>query len=343
MKIIDIIRDNQGKGHSLEFFPPKTQLGIENIKNRILKFYSSKNPPRFIDLTWGAGGSTSDTTFGLTKHWNDMSDIWVNMHLTCTNIAVDEIDKVLDDCANAGIRNIVALRGDPPGDISGEWHKATNGFSCALDLVKHIRSRPDGKEWCITVSGYPEGHSSSFSKIDVAEIDSLSDDEKNRLTCDLDNGEYWVCRDVDFAKELEYLKKKVDAGADLIVTQLFWNCNLFLKFVERCREIGIICPILPGIMLFQNIRGFKRMSKKQSVPEEIAKKVKELEEIEKLDPEVAKLEILEYGEQLGKNMCKELKEGSFKSGSLKSCGVEWFHFYTLNKERVAKSVVESLY
>ena len=145
---------------------------------------------------------------------NFYDHIPANMHLTCTNMEKDgdpvaAVREALEKCIDGGIRNIVALRGDPPHG-EDEWKAAEGGFTCALDLVKFIRSE-FGDEFGIAVAGYPEGHPNAISEIKEGEEASLSEAELAR--CSHFDGKTYVCKDEDFKKEMDYLKEKVDAGA----------------------------------------------------------------------------------------------------------------------------------
>merc|ERR1719478_1204951 len=157
----------------------------------------------WIDVTWGAGGSTADTTLSLCETAMDVTGLDVLMHLTCTNVTVDMTRKVLQRCKEKGLCNILALRGDPPANAS-EWTATEGGFSHAVDLVRFIR-KEFGDYFCIGVAAYPEGH-----------IDAES-----------------------FDKDLRYYKEKVDAGADFGVTQLFYDPNLYFEFLRKSHAIGV--------------------------------------------------------------------------------------------------------
>merc|ERR1719230_502851 len=159
----------------------------------------------WVDVTWGAGGSTADKTLEICINALRYHGLDVMMHLTCTNMEKEALHRALTTCKENGICNILALRGDPPAGINaGEWKQIEGGFAHATDLVKYIR-KEFGDFFCIGVAGYPEGHLESESKED----------------------------------DLKHLKEKIDAGGELIVTQLFYDNQEFLSFVKRCREIGI--------------------------------------------------------------------------------------------------------
>lgn len=167
------------------------------------------------------------------------------------------VDMALEKCKEHSIRNIVALRGDAPVGKE-EWKQTEGGFSCALDLVRHIR-KVYGDYFCVSVAGYPEGHPNRITRVEEGDEPLLTEEESGRKVV-LDDGVY-VCRDQDFEQELKYLKEKVDAGADFIITQMFFDVKCFLAFVKACRQIGIQCPIVPGIMCIQAYGGFDRMTK----------------------------------------------------------------------------------
>ena len=187
-----------------------------------------KQAPLFVDFTWGAGGTTSDLTLQLTTNaWKKLG-LTPNMHLTCTNMPTNLIDEALEGAKAAGIRNICALRGDPPHGQE-EWKASEGGFECALDLVKHIR-KMHGDFFCISVSGYPEGHPNAITKVDADR--KLTKTEEGRAI--VLNGERYCCLDDDYKKELAYVKEKVGQkvsffcfsavpGPHASPTSLFWT------------------------------------------------------------------------------------------------------------------------
>jgi methylenetetrahydrofolate reductase (NADPH) len=218
------------------------------------------------------------------------------MHLTCTNISREKIDVALAVAKQAGIQNILALRGDPPRNGDQENGGAMTCFddglfAHAIDLIKYIR-KTYGDYFCIGVAGYPEGHPDSE----------------------------------DVRVDIQYLKEKMDAGADYIVTQMFYNVDLFVDWVDQCRRVDIQAPILPGMMIIQNYSGFKRMTSlcKIDIPEHITMALDGIKE----DDQAVK----DYGIQMMIEMCQELQSFGFKG----------FHFYTMNLERSCRLVLEGL-
>ncbi|MES1912005.1 MAG: hypothetical protein MHM6MM_004353 [Cercozoa sp. M6MM] len=259
-KIIDLLNDVSGNTFfSLEYFPPKTEQGDEKLRQKWSRV--STLSPLFVDMTWGAGGTTSDKTVALCRQGQQEHGLEMNMHLTCTNMPADKVDTALQAAIDMGVRNIVALRGDAPKNVEN-WVACEDGFSCALDLVRHIRAK-HGDHFGISVAGYPEGHPSVIKPLEVSE-DELTETEKHRvveLAEEDGTVKKYVCRDDDFAKEIAYLKQKVDAGADFIITQLFYDIAVYVDFVRQCREAGIECPILPGVMPILSKGGFARMTR----------------------------------------------------------------------------------
>eukprot|EP00954_Amorphochlora_amoebiformis_P016399 1285423-Amorphochlora_amoeboformis.AAC.1 len=291
-KIIDKIRRStkmKRPFYSFEYFPPKTEPGVMNLYSRMDRMVA-KFEPLFVDITWGTGGSTAKLTLEISKNVQNYCATDVLMHLTCTNMPKGEVKDALDKAKEAGIRNILALRGDPPQG-QDEWEQCDKGFALALDLVKFIREEY-GDYFGIAVAGYPEGH---------IEAKNLEEDVK-------------------------FLKMKVDAGADFIMTQLFYDVDLFLDFVKRCRAAGITVPILPGVMPINNYNAFKRMIAytKASVPKKI---LKDLEPLKNNDAMVKA-----YGIELGIKICRQIL----------ASGIPGVHFYTLNLEKSVTKILSGL-
>merc|ERR1719453_2239661 len=248
----------------------------------------------WIDVTWGAGGSTADKTLEICIEALKYRGLNVMMHLTCTNMPKEKLKEALDTCKENGICNILALRGDPPGYLEkgGEGFKqCEGGFAYATDLVKYIREEY-GDYFCIAVAGYPEGHLEATS----------------------------------FEDDMKHLKTKVDAGADLIVTQLFYDNPSFLAYVDKCKAMGITIPILPGIMPIQSYAGFNKMTVlcKTKVPSFIPERLDAVKDDEE--------KVKDVGVQIGIEQCKELI----------AKGTPGLHFYTLNLESSVMRIVQGL-
>jgi len=277
---------------SFEYFPPKTDLGVQNLYERFDRM--AQLDPMWIDVTWGAGGSTSEKTLELCINALKVHGLNVMMHLTCTNMPKESLKAALDTCKENGICNILALRGDPPGYLEkgGEGFKqCEGGFAYATDLVKYIREEY-GDYFCIAVAGYPEGHLEATS----------------------------------FEDDMKHLKTKVDAGADLIVTQLFYDNPSFLAYVDKCKAMGITIPILPGIMPIQSYAGFNKMTSlcKTKVPPSIPERLDAVKDDEE--------KVKDVGVQIGIEQCKDLM----------AHGTPGLHFYTLNLESSVMRIVQGL-
>lgn len=309
MKVIEKIREsagvcngggNGGEGKvvfSFEFFPPKTEDGVDNLFERMDRMVVHN--PTFCDITWGAGGSTADLTLDIANRMQNMVCVETMMHLTCTNMPVEKIDHALTAIKSNGIQNVLALRGDPPHG-QDKFVQVQGGFACALDLVKHIRAKY-GDYFGITVAGYPEGHPDVIGQDGLATLQA-------------------------YQNELAYLKSKVDAGADLIITQLFYDTDIYLKFVNDCRQVGIHCPIVPGIMPINNYKGFIRMTGfcKTKIPAEITAALEPIKDNEEA--------VRNYGIHLGTEMCKKILAN----------GINTLHLYTLNMEKSALAILMNL-
>lgn len=291
MKIIDKMISARSSGqpfYSFEYFPPKTEAGLTNLYARLERM--AQYEPLFVDITWGAGGSTADQTLGIAKTIQGYFGVDVMMHLTCTNMPKAQLEQALDEAYQGGIRNILALRGDPPHG-QGDWEAEEGGFSYGHELTAHIRKR-FGDEVGIAVGGYPEGHSEAPSR----------------------------------SQDILYLKQKVDAGADFIITQLFYDIDEFARFVKECRAQGIDCPIIPGMLPITNVDRFLRFTGfcNTKVPERLRR---DLEPIRHDDQKVQA-----YGIAHMVEMCRDLMD----------LGVDGFHFYTLNLETSVLAILHQL-
>jgi len=315
-KISDLVAKSKPGWFSFEYFPPKTEEGVVNLRKRILRMKGLG--PLFTDFTWGAGGSTSELTLKLTSAAKNELGTVANMHLTCTNMKNEMVGDALAECKKVGVRNIVALRGDPPRGQE-KWEATEGGFNCALDLVKYMR-KTHGDYFSISVAGYPEGHPDN---IDVVEggLAALTPSEARRARVAKDEtGKevVTVCRDANFKKEMVYLKEKVDAGAEFVITQMFLDPQVYLDFVAACKEYGINVPIVPGIMCLNTFGGLQRMTGlcKTRLPAGFLEKA----EAANTSDDAFKT----WGIQAGVEMCQAVLDG----------GAPGLHFYTLNLERV---------
>ncbi|ORZ13542.1 methylenetetrahydrofolate reductase-domain-containing protein [Absidia repens] len=292
MKLVDKFakaQNDRSLSYSFEYFPPKTELGLANLLDRVTRM--SKWEPTFISCTWGAGGSSQERTMAVCSTGQVVNGVETLLHLTCTNMEKESLDEALLKAKDAGIQNILALRGDAPRGHE-YWTPIENGFTHAVDLVRYIRQQY-GDYFCIGVAGYPEGHMDAESKED----------------------------------DLLHLKEKIDAGADFILTQLFYNVDTFVNWVATCRSNGITVPIVPGIMPIPTYQNFRRMINlcKTQVPEDILQRLDTI----KADDQKVK----DYGVSLAVQMIKQLHEKH---------GICNFHLSTLNLERSTKLILQQL-
>mmetsp|Transcript_8247 Transcript_8247/g.24787 ORF Transcript_8247/g.24787 Transcript_8247/m.24787 type:complete len:617 (-) Transcript_8247:127-1977(-) len=278
---------------SFEYFPPKTPAGVDNLHARIDRM--SRYEPLFCDITWGARGSTANLTLEIAGNIQKYHGLDCMMHLTCTNMPANTAKEALKEAKDRGLHNILALRGDP---AEGEnWEAAEGGFEHGVDLVKFIRQEY-GDYFSICVAGYPEGHPDGY-----------------------------LAGNLTYEQEMENLKAKVDAGANFIITQMFFDADGFLAFVKRCREIGIKVPILPGILPLMNYGGFQKMTGfcKTKVPHDLQVQLEKVK-----DDESA---VKQLGINYAIDMCRKILKSGLAPG---------LHFYTLNLEQTVASILDGL-
>ncbi len=329
-KIIDKIKGRMDKREaffSFEYFPPKTEQGVKNLDQRMTSM--ARRGPVWMDMTWGAGGSTSELTLDLCKKIQCEKKVDALMHLTCTNMDSKKIVDALDECKKVGIRNILALRGDPPKGQE-RWVATEGGFTCGLDLIKYIR-KTYADFFCVACAGYPEGHPNVRKEIKDESWDPKTNTPKYWGLRPLGGGKYEGVSPSDWKTEIQYLKAKVDAGADFIITQLFYDLDVFFAWVKECRKAGITCPILPGVMPLFKAGSFSRMTGfcKTIVPEDISAKVEEF----KNNTKENNAAFQKWGVGYVADMCTKL----LGSGLVPS-----IHLYTLNNQKVPYAILDKL-
>jgi methylenetetrahydrofolate reductase (NADPH) len=294
MHITDIMRGDSPT-FSFEFFPPKTPEAAETLYQTIRDLESYM--PHFVSVTYGAGGSTRDLTHGLVERIQHTTKLDPIPHLTCVCHNEEEIEEILLRYAKSAIGNILALGGDTPAGIT--YDKSRDSFQHAIDLVKFIRrfnqsgAHPDRRGFGIGVAGFPEGHPAT----------------PNRLL------------------EMDYFKAKVDAGADYIVTQLFFDNRDFLDFRERCVLGDINVPIIAGIMPITSIGGFKRIAELAGGARFPARLLRALQRCQH-DPEMVR----RVGLRFAIEQCHDLLDND----------VAGIHFYTLNRSDATRMIFDSL-
>lgn len=284
------IRDLFDRGQpvfSFEFFPPRTEAGERGL----LRTIESLRPlaPGFVSVTYGAGGSTREKTLEIVSRVKREHGIEAMAHLTCVGHDRDQIAAILDRLAAAGLENVLPLRGDPPrGDTS--FVKPENGFGFASELVAFIRER--GYDFCLAGAAYPEGHPE--------------------------------CRDLD--RDVANLCRKVAAGVDVLITQLFYDNADYFAFVDRARAAGITTPILPGIMPITNVPQIERIAtlSQARIPDALRAKMHAAEGDDQA--------VLRVGVEHALAQCRGLLAG----------GAPGVHFYTLNQSPATTAILAEL-
>ncbi len=262
---------------SFEFFPPKTAEMERNLWDTINRL--APLHPNFVSVTYGAGGSTRERTHSTISRILKETALLPAAHLTCVGAARGEIDEIVDRYHEVGVRHIVALRGDPPGGIGTPYSTHPEGYQNSAELIAGIKTRHPEIE--VSVSAYPEKHPESPT----------------------------------FDADIDMLKAKVDAGAARAITQVFFDNDLYFRYLDRVRARGIDIPIVPGIMPMHNFkqaRGFVTRAG-TTVPDWLAEKFDGLDD----DPETRKL------------VAATVAAGQVQK--LAKHGVDTFHFYTMNR------------
>jgi methylenetetrahydrofolate reductase (NADPH) len=273
---------------SFEFFPTKTPEGERTLLEKTIPVLGQLNPD-FCSVTYGAGGSTREKTLTIVDRIQRQQGLTAMAHMTCVNATREDTANVLEQARSLGITNILALRGDPPGGV-GDFQKTEGGFEYSYELVRFIR---DMGGFSIGVAGFPEGH--------IAQTD----------------GKY---------ADWQHLKHKVDQGADVVITQLFFSNRDYFEFRDYLTSLGVTVPLVPGIMPIQSAAQIKRMVAMcgADLPEPF---VSEVDKRGDNDEAVA-----QFGIEYATRQCEELLRE----------GVPGLHFYTLNKSRSTVEVVENL-
>jgi methylenetetrahydrofolate reductase (NADPH) len=292
VRISDLLRFARERGEpifSFEFFPPRTDEGVRALFETV----EALRPlgPAYVSVTYGAGGSTRQRTLELVKRLKRESEVEAMAHVTCVGASRDEIAALLDEIADAGIQNVLALRGDPPrGETTFVPHP--EGFGHASELVAFLRSRPERWRFCVGAAAYPEGHVETR----------------------------------DLGQDLRNLKVKVDAGADFLVTQLFFDNARYFGFGDRARAAGIGLPIVPGIMPFTNVEQVERFTAMcgASIPPPLRAAM----EVRRDDPDSAR----ELGVAYASLQCADLLRR----------GAPGVHFYTLNRSTSTRAILAAL-
>jgi methylenetetrahydrofolate reductase (NADPH) len=273
---------------SFEFFPPKSDEAAAQLERTISELGPLE--PDFVSVTYGAGGSTREKTLDIVSRIKRDTGIEAMAHLTCVGATKDEIAQVLDRLGSAGVVNVLALRGDPPKGQT-TFEATEGGFRYASELIAFIRERY-GSKFCVGAAAYPEKHTECANP----------------------------------AVDLANLKRKVEAGVDFLVTQLFFDNRRYFEFVECARTVGIPCPIIPGIMPVTNAAQTERFTQAcgASLPFAFASEL----DRRRSDP----MEVLQLG----------VAHATAQSLQLLLGGAPGVHFYTLNRSTATRDVLSAI-
>ena len=271
---------------SFEFFPPKDEAASNQLMQAAAALAALR--PAFVSITYGAGGSTRTRTIELAKRFKDELGLNVMAHVTCVGSSRAELRSLFDDLARAGIENILALRGDPPKGVE-KFEAAPGGFSHASELIDMLHRNYD---FCIGAASYPETHIEATSPQD----------------------------------DLRHLKEKVDAGAEFLVSQLFFDNDRYLQFEREAHAIGIDVPMIAGLMPITNYSQIQRFTSSigASIPPKLVRELEQRQE----DPKAV--------EDLG------VAYAALQAAELLQAGVRGVHFYTLNKSPATRAIVSAL-
>jgi methylenetetrahydrofolate reductase (NADPH) len=283
---IDRILEERRPVFSFEFFPPKTDDGQRNLEAALQDL--KEDQPDYVSVTYGAGGSTRERTVEITKWIKEELGLEAMAHLSCVGEPTRRLREILDEIGEAGIDNVLALRGDPPRGES-EWKPHPEGLLYSTDLATLIAT---DYEYCIGAACFPEVHP-----------------EAN-----------------DLESDIGFLRQKVEAGASFLITQLFFDNELYFDFVAKVREAGVGVPIVPGIMPITNYSQIKTITGMcgATIPAELSRELDERAD----DAEA----VQELGTAFAALQCSDLL----------ARGAPGIHFYTLNKSPATRAILAAL-
>ena len=287
MKIIEMWQASSKPTISFELFPARSEKGAENLEKAIDELANLK--PNFVSVTFGAGGSTREGSYQLVDKLKNNKGLEVVAYFAGFGLGPEDIVSVLDSYRDIGLDNILAVRGDPPREDEG-FKPHPQSYSYASDIIDFIRPQ---YSFCIGCAGYPEGHIEAESK----------------------------------EKDLEYLKLKVDNGAEYIITNYFYDNQFFFEFLRRCRTAGIDVPIVPGVMPIYSVKMMETLASLcgATITEEIRQGIAAL-------PEGDKEALLDFGIKFATEKCRELLKA----------GVPGLHIYTMDRSKSAVGIVNNL-
>jgi len=286
MRIDQLLASSDEPVFSFEFFPPRTAEGEQNLQQTLRTLRDLD--PSFVSVTYGAGGSTRDRTIELTRWIKQDLGVEAMAHLSCVGATREELAAIIDRVRAAGIENVLALRGDPPRGET-EWRPTPGGLRYSTELARLIGERHD---FCIGAACFPEVHPEA----------------------------------PDLASDLRFLGEKAAAGASFLITQLFFDNQLYFDWVEQARAAGIELPIVPGIMPVTNVEQVKRFTSMcgASIPAALLEQLDARAD----DPEA----VIELGVAHATLQCADLLRR----------GAPGVHFYTLNRSPATRAIVSAL-
>lgn len=287
MKIIEMWQASSKPTISFELFPARSEKGAENLEKAIDDLSNLK--PNFVSVTFGAGGSTREGSYQLVEKLKNNKGLEVVAYFAGFGLGPDDINSVLDSYRDLGLDNILVVRGDPPREDEN-FKPHPQSMPYASDLIKFIRPKYD---FCLGTAGYPEVHIEAESK----------------------------------EKDLEYLKLKVDNGAEYIITNYFYDNQFFFEFLRRCRTAGIDVPIVPGVMPIYSVKMMETLASLcgATITDEIRQGIAAL-------PEGDKEALLDFGIKFATEKCRELLKA----------GVPGLHIYTMDRSKSAVGIVNNL-
>jgi methylenetetrahydrofolate reductase (NADPH) len=287
MKVTNIWKSKQKPTISFELFPPRSEKGAENLGKSIDALAALG--PDFVSVTFGAGGSTREGSRQLVEKLKNEKKLEVMAYFACYGLGPEDITAILDDYKASGVENVLAVRGDPPREEEN-FQPHPDSLAHASDLISFIRPRYD---FCLGAAGYPEGHIECQSR----------------------------------EKGIEFLKLKVENGAEYIISNYFYDNTYFFDFVERCRAIGIDVPVVPGVMPIYSVKMMEMLAGMcgATITDEVRQRMASL-------PESDKEALVNFGIDFAENQCRQLLRE----------GVPGLHFYTMDLSKSTVGIINRL-
>lgn len=287
MKVIDLWKENKKPSVSFELFPARTPKAEDSLNKAIDRLADLR--PDFVSVTFGAGGSTTEGSHELVDKLHNEKGLEILAYVACYGLSPDNLESVLTSYRGLGVENILTVRGDAPRDAE-DFAPDPDSFAHATDFIPFVRSRFD---FCLGAAAYPEGHVEAESK----------------------------------EKDLEYLKLKIDRGAEYLIANYFYDNRFFFGFVERCRAFGIDVPIIPGVMPIYSVKMMENLAKLcgATITDELKEGLSAIAEDDKEG-------LLSFSVDFAVRQCRELIEE----------GVPGLHLYTMDRSKTVSEIVKQL-